>query len=92
MHLEDRLPGNHPFARLAATLPGLPERPEPWLLGSSPQSAVWAAELGLPYSFADFDRRMPMLWLAIGFAVLLLATGRLHGSAHSWGSWRASRS
>lgn len=28
--------------------------PEPWLLGSSPQSAVWAAELGLPYAFADF--------------------------------------
>jgi luciferase family oxidoreductase group 1 len=27
---------------------------EPWLLGSSPQSAVWAAELGLPYVFADF--------------------------------------
>src|SRR2546423_6307231 len=32
-----------------------------------------------PYSFADCDRRTPMLWLAIGFAVLLLATGRLHG-------------
>src|SRR5439155_17169342 len=32
-----------------------------------------------PYSFADFDRRMPMLWLAIGFAVLLVASGRLHG-------------
>jgi luciferase family oxidoreductase group 1 len=30
------------------------ESPEPWLLGSSPQSAVWAAELGLPYVFADF--------------------------------------
>ena len=37
-----------------ARCPGLPERPEPWLLGSSPQSALWAAELGLPYSFADF--------------------------------------
>ena len=34
--------------------PGRPERPEPWLLGSSPQSAVWAAELGMPYAFADF--------------------------------------
>jgi luciferase family oxidoreductase group 1 len=52
-HLEDRLPPGHPFARLAA-LHGLPERPEPWLLGSSPQSAVWAAQLGLPYAFADF--------------------------------------
>ena len=52
-YLEDAMPENHPFARLTA-LPGLPERPEPWLLGSSPQSAIWAAELGLPYSFADF--------------------------------------
>ena len=52
--LEDRLPADHPFARHPRTLPGLPERPEPWLLGSSPQSAIWAAELGLPYSFADF--------------------------------------
>ena len=52
-YLEDTLPANHPFARLAK-LPGLPERPEPWLLGSSPQSAIWAGELGLPYAFADF--------------------------------------
>jgi luciferase family oxidoreductase group 1 len=52
--LEDRVPANHPFRRLARTLPGLPERPEPWLLGSSPQSAIWAAELGLPYAVADF--------------------------------------
>jgi luciferase family oxidoreductase group 1 len=52
--LEDEMPADHPFARLASILPGLPERPSPWLLGSSPQSAIWAAELGLPYSFADF--------------------------------------
>src|SRR5215210_2840764 len=52
--LEDRMPANHPFARHARTLPGLPERPEPWLLGSSPQSAIWAGELGLPYAIADF--------------------------------------
>jgi luciferase family oxidoreductase group 1 len=52
--LEDRVPANHPFSRLAHTLPGLPERPEPWLLGSSPQSAIWAGELGLPYAIADF--------------------------------------
>ena len=30
------------------------ESPELWLLGSSQDSAVWAAELGLPYVFADF--------------------------------------
>ncbi|HEX4132986.1 MAG TPA: LLM class flavin-dependent oxidoreductase [Bryobacteraceae bacterium] len=30
------------------------ETPDIWLLGSSQDSAVWAAELGLPYAFADF--------------------------------------
>jgi luciferase family oxidoreductase group 1 len=53
-YLEDRLPADHPFARLASTLPGRPDSPEPWLLGSSRDSALWAAELGLPYAFADF--------------------------------------
>src|SRR5271168_4532941 len=53
-YLDDTLPADHPFARLAERLPGRPQRPEPWLLGSSPQSAIWAAELGLPYAFADF--------------------------------------
>jgi luciferase family oxidoreductase group 1 len=53
-YLTDTMPADHPFARLAGTLPGRPEAPEAWLLGSSPQSAVWAAELGLPYAFADF--------------------------------------
>src|SRR5215208_1032447 len=52
-YLEDRFPDDHPLKRLTA-LPGLPEAPEPWLLGSSPQSAIWAAELGMPYAFADF--------------------------------------
>jgi luciferase family oxidoreductase group 1 len=53
-YLDDNLPAEHPFARLAQTLPGRPERPAPWLLGSSQQSAIWAAELGMPYAFADF--------------------------------------
>ena len=52
-YLEDSLPAEHPFARVAK-LPGKPEVPEIWLLGSSPQSAIWAGELGLPYVFADF--------------------------------------
>src|SRR3984893_11728588 len=50
-YLDDRLPEGFPFARLATTPPGWPRRPEPWLLGSSHQSALWAAELGLPYAF-----------------------------------------
>jgi luciferase family oxidoreductase group 1 len=53
-YLGDRFPPENPLARLARVLPGRPEVPEPWLLGSSPQSAIWAAELGLPYAFADF--------------------------------------
>ncbi|HEX6693916.1 MAG TPA: LLM class flavin-dependent oxidoreductase [Longimicrobiales bacterium] len=51
--IENRIPAEHPFARVAQ-LPGSPAAPEPWLLGSSPQSGIWAAELGLPYAFADF--------------------------------------
>ncbi len=51
--LRDDMPADHPFARHAA-LPGLPELPELWMLGASMQSALWAAELGLPYAFADF--------------------------------------
>src|SRR4051812_47816739 len=53
-YLDDSLPADHPFARLGGVLPGRPERPVPWLLGSSVQSALWAAELGPPYAFADF--------------------------------------
>jgi luciferase family oxidoreductase group 1 len=53
-YLHDTLPPDHPFARLSKSLPGRPESLEPWLLGSSQQSALWAAELGLPYAFADF--------------------------------------
>ncbi|MBV9193017.1 MAG: LLM class flavin-dependent oxidoreductase [Solirubrobacterales bacterium] len=53
-YFDDNLPSDHPFARLAGTLPGRPELPEPWLLGSSLQSGIWAAQLGMPYAFADF--------------------------------------
>jgi luciferase family oxidoreductase group 1 len=52
-YLDDAFPRGHRWARLGASLPG-PHRPELWLLGSSPQSAIWAAEFGLPYAFADF--------------------------------------
>ncbi len=52
-YFEDRIPADHPFHRLSR-LPGLPHKPEVWLLGSSSQSGEWAAQLGLPYAFADF--------------------------------------
>jgi len=54
-YLDHDLPEEHAFARLADTLPsGGQGSPEPWLLGSSPDSAHWAAERGLPYCVADF--------------------------------------
>jgi luciferase family oxidoreductase group 1 len=53
-YFDDSLPADHPFHRLAAVLPGRPELPKTWLLGSSAQSAIWAGQLGLPYAFADF--------------------------------------
>ena len=52
-YIRDGLPAGHRLARVAE-LPDPAERPMPWLLGSSPQSGVWAAEMGLPYAFADF--------------------------------------
>jgi luciferase family oxidoreductase group 1 len=42
------------LAELLGYLSKIPDAAEPWLLGSSMQSAIWAAELGLPYAFADF--------------------------------------
>ena len=53
-YFDDSLPADHPFHRLAGMLPGRPELPKTWLLGSSAQSAIWAGQLGLPYAFADF--------------------------------------
>ena len=53
-YFDGTLPADHPFAALALNLPGSPEKPDVWLLGSSPQSGMWAADVGLPYMFADF--------------------------------------
>ncbi len=46
--LRQYLRNEHPL------LPDHFESPELWLLGSSGQSADWAAQWGLPYTFADF--------------------------------------
>lgn len=52
-YYEDGLPADHLFAPLAATMRGN-ETPQVYLLGSSPDSARWAADAGLPYVIADF--------------------------------------
>jgi luciferase family oxidoreductase group 1 len=53
-YLGNGLPEDHPFAKLRETLPSGGGTIEPWLLGSSTDSALWAAETGLPYCIADF--------------------------------------
>jgi luciferase family oxidoreductase group 1 len=51
--LRDDLPGDHPFAALAAT-PQVATVPDIWLLGSSDYSGFRASELGAGFSFAHF--------------------------------------
>ena len=46
---------SHPFAKIHVQPGSMPDSaPEVWLLGSSTYSAQLAAQLGLPFSFADF--------------------------------------
>jgi luciferase family oxidoreductase group 1 len=47
------LPDNHPYLGIHA-MPKGTSRPEMWMLGSGMHSAVYAAELGLPFSHAYF--------------------------------------
>src|SRR3546814_112686 len=51
--LADEPPASEPFAKVRAT-PATAEMPEVWLLGSSDQSAAYAAHFGLAFSFAHF--------------------------------------
>jgi luciferase family oxidoreductase group 1 len=53
-YVRDGFPPGHRFGRLRSAHVSDHSGPQPWLLGSSPQSGIWAAELGLPYAFADF--------------------------------------
>ncbi|MEK9795266.1 MAG: LLM class flavin-dependent oxidoreductase [Alphaproteobacteria bacterium] len=51
--LADEPPVTEPFKQVRAT-PAISEMPEVWLLGSSDQSASYAAHFGLAFSFAHF--------------------------------------
>jgi len=51
--LADELPAGHPFGGVHA-MPSGPGQPEFWLLGSSDQSAAYAAYFGCAFSFAHF--------------------------------------
>jgi luciferase family oxidoreductase group 1 len=48
-----RLGSDHPGAGIPS-FDGVPGVPDVWILGSTPSSAVIAAEFGLPYAFAGF--------------------------------------
>jgi uncharacterized membrane protein len=45
-----------------------------------PELREQAGDASTTYTFSDFERRTPMLWLAIAFAVLVIAFGRLRGA------------
>jgi luciferase family oxidoreductase group 1 len=64
-YLRDAIPHGHPFAGVSAQPRGT-TMPEPWLLGSSGQSAAYAAYLGCAFSFAQFitDRQGPEIMAA----------------------------
>jgi len=53
LHWFDGFDDDHPFAKVPF-FEGVAGRPEPWILGSSPSSAVVTARLGLAYCFAAF--------------------------------------
>ncbi|WP_131785780.1 LLM class flavin-dependent oxidoreductase [Protofrankia symbiont of Coriaria ruscifolia] len=57
--LHGRFPAAHPFGTIPLMPSGAGAPPPVWLLGSSPRSAVFAAELGLPYAFAHFISPSP---------------------------------
>ena len=52
-YLHGELPGDHPYHGITA-MPTGPTVPETWMLASSMGSATYAAQLGLPLSWAHF--------------------------------------
>jgi luciferase family oxidoreductase group 1 len=52
-YLEHTIPGEHPFSRIRL-MPDGETLPEIWILGSSDQSAIFAAYFGRAFSFAHF--------------------------------------
>ena len=64
-YLRDQIPDGHAFAGVSAQPRGQ-SNPEPWLLGSSDQSALYAAYFGCAFSFAHFitDRMGPEIMAA----------------------------
>jgi luciferase family oxidoreductase group 1 len=52
-YLEHTIPADHPFSRIHL-MPDGETQPEFWILGSSDQSAIFAAYFGCAFSFAHF--------------------------------------
>jgi luciferase family oxidoreductase group 1 len=65
-YLHDALPADHPYGGVRATPePESDGAPELWLLGSSGQSAAYAAALGFAFSFAHFINPDPGVAAAV---------------------------
>jgi luciferase family oxidoreductase group 1 len=98
-YFRDDFPRGHPLTRLTA-LPGRPEAPDVWLLGSSADSAAWAAEGQLGYAFADFinphgaEYALTYRRLAaeprVAVAVSAICAETAEEAEHLAASWRAA--
>jgi luciferase family oxidoreductase group 1 len=77
--LADELPADHPFRGIHAG-PTQGSMPEVWLLGSGVDSALIAAERGLPFSFAHF------FGAHAGNGPAIVAAYRQHFTPSRWGS------
>lgn len=73
--LNDELPEDHPFRGVHAT-PREPGAPEIWLLGSSGQSAAYAAHFGFAFSFAHFIQRRGSREVLDGYRAAFRPTDR----------------
>jgi luciferase family oxidoreductase group 1 len=74
--LEGTMPADHPFARIQL-MPAGETLPEVWLLGSSDQSALFAAYFGCPFSFAHFITDEGGLQIMEGYRRQFRASPRL---------------
>lgn len=58
-YLGDELPESHPLSGHLHATPLIHDKPELWVLGTSPSSGKIAAEKGLPFAFAQFINYAP---------------------------------
>jgi luciferase family oxidoreductase group 1 len=75
-YLHDAVPADHPFPGVRA-LPQGSGAPEIWLLGSSGQSAAYAAYFGFAFSFAHFINQVGSTEVLAGYRAAFRPSARL---------------